>query len=478
MTRVCVTGATGYIGSRLVPKLLEHGHDVRCLVRDPDKLTQASWARDVEIVRGDVRSAGSLAVALDGCSVAYYLVHGIGSGADWATEDRQAAEAFRRASSTAGVEQIVYLGGLGEPRSDLSEHLRSRHEVGAELAAGDVPVTELRAAVVIGSGSASFEILRHLVEKLPVMLTPRWVRNRCQPIGIDDVLSYLVGVVGRPEARGRVFEIGGPNILTYEEMMRTYASVTGLPRRLILPVPVLSPRLSSLWIGLVTPLPPALARPLIDSLTVDVVVRDDSIRSIVPLDPMPYTETVRRATASVRGEPGAEASRPADPGSLDPPWSGGKIFVDRREVLVDADPDAVYSVLSQIGGEGGWFSYDALWALRGAVDRMLGGPGLRRHRGPRPPLVTGGELDFWRVDAVEPGRMLSLRAEMKMPGRARLEWHIDPHGGGSLLHQTASFAPSGLLGRLYWYALLPLHRLVFARMCHGIATAAPGQDQE
>lgn len=478
MTRVCVTGATGYVGSRLVPKLLEHGYDVSCLVRDPDKLVPTDWADDVHIVAGDLRSPSALAAALQDCSVAYYLVHGIGSGPGWAAEDLRTAEAFRRSSAAAGVEQIVYLGGLGDARSRLSEHLRSRHEVGAELAAGDVAVTELRAAVVIGSGSASFEILRHLVEKLPIMVTPRWVRTRCQPIGIDDLLSYLIDVVGCIDAKNRVFEIGGPDVMTYEQMMRTYASVTGLPRRLILPVPVLSPRLSSLWIGLVTPLPPALARPLIDSLTTEVVVRDGSIRSIVPMELASYPESVRRATATVRGEPGKREQHSADPGLLDPPWSGGKLYVDRQAVLVDADASSVYRVLSQIGGDRGRFSYDILWKLRGGIDRLVGGPGLRRHRGPRPPLVIGGELDFWRIDATEHERTLRLRAEMKMPGRAWLEWHIEPHGAGSMLRQAASFVPSGLFGRLYWRALAPVHRLVFARMCHGIAEAASRHERD
>lgn len=472
MTAICVTGATGYIGSRLVPALLDAGHDVTCLARTPSKLEAAEWSGRVRVVEGDVLTGAGLLDALRGCETAYYLIHSIGSSDDWADRDVRAARAFRTACAEAGVRQIVYLGGLGEGGSELSEHLRSRHETGDELRAGSVPVTELRAAVVIGSGSASFEILRNLVENLPAMLTPRWVRTRCQPIAVDDILAYLVGVAGLDESLGRVLEVGGPDVLTYEEMMRRYATVRGLRRRLIVPVPVLSPGLSSLWIGLVTPLPPGLARPLVDSLTSEVVVRNDEIRSLVPRSLTPFDEAVRRATASLRRQEGAV--EPADPGPLDPDWAGGALLVDRRRATAHASPDSVHRVLGSIGGQRGWFAYDALWVLRGAIDRLVGGPGLRRHRGPgpRPPLAVGHDLDFWEVEALEPGRLLRLRAEMRLPGRAWLEWQTEPDGARTILHQTASFAPSGLAGRLYWYALWPFHQLIFGRMCTRIAQAA------
>lgn len=467
-----MTGATGYIGSRLVPALLEAGHEVTCLARTPEKLTAASWSDRIRIVEGDLLTGSGLAEALANCEVAYYLVHSIGSSADWAQRDIDAARTFRAACAEAGVRQIVYLGGLGEGGDDLSEHLQSRHDTGDELRAGPVPVTELRAAVVIGSGSASFEILRNLVENLPAMLTPRWVRTRCQPIAIDDVLRYLVGVAGLEDAMGRTLEVGGPDVLTYEQMMRRYAGVRGLRRRLILPVPVLSPKLSSLWIGLVTPLPPPLARPLVDSLTTEVVVRDDTIRSLVPVALTSFDDAVRSATATLQPQP--DEPSPADPGPLDPAWAGGALFVDRRTAITSATPAAVHRVLESLGGRRGWLAYNPLWTLRGLIDRLLGGPGLRRYRGPgpRPPLAVGHDMDFWTVEAIEPGRVLRLRAEMRLPGRAWLEWRMEPDGARTVLRQTASFAPAGLAGRVYWYALWPVHQLLFKRMCDRIARAA------
>lgn len=477
--RVLVTGATGYIGGRLVDHLLDRGHQVVCLARTPAKLDDAPWRDRVRVVRGDVGVPETLAPALEGVDAAYYLVHAIGTASDWQAQEARDAATFRDTAARAGLGQIVYLGGLGdEDERRLSPHLQSRHEVGRILARGPVPVTELRAAVIIGSGSASFEMLRHLVEVLPVMVTPRWVRTRCQPIAVRDVLTYLVGVLGDPRAFGRVLPIGGPEVLTYQEMLAVYAEVAGLRRRRIVPVPVLSPRLSSLWIGLVTPLPPQLARPLVDGLANEVVVRDDAITAIVPLERTPYREAVRlalRRVADLDVETSwidAESRSPAGPGPLDPEWAGGTLLGDTEVVYSPASPDAVFGAVRGVGGERGWYAYDWLWELRGLLDRLVGGPGMRRGRRHPDELGVGDAVDFWRVEALEPGRHLRLRAEMRLPGEAWLEWTIAPSGSGTCLEQRARFYPRGLAGRCYWYALLPFHRMIFRRLANELGRVA------
>jgi len=481
---VLVTGATGYIGGRLVGELLAAGYRVRCLVRTPAKLDAAPWRTDVEIVAGDVE--GDLSGVFTDVAAAYYLVHGIGSAADWVERDRRAAANVRDAAAAAGVARIVYLGGLGDEGSAgraLSAHLASRHDVGRELAAGPVPVTELRAAVIIGSGSASFEMLRYLVEVLPVMVTPRWVDTRCQPIAVRDVLRYLVQVLEVPDTAGAILEIGGPDVLTYRRMMEIYAEEAGLRRRLVIPVPVLSPRLSSWWVGLVTPLPRSLARPLVDSLVNEVVVHDDRILRLCPGPLLPYRSAVRLALGRIRaGEvttswAGAELGgrSHADPMPTDPNWSGGTVRTDRRSTTVAAPPEDVYAVITGIGGATGWYTGEWLWSLRGVLDKLAGGPGMRRGRRDPVDLRVGDALDFWRVEALEPRRRVRLRAEMRLPGDAWLEWRIDPAPGDpsrSVVHQLARFHPRGLLGRVYWLAVAPFHRFVFPGMLGGIAVEA------
>ena len=479
MATTLVTGATGYIGGRLVPELLARGHRVRCLVRSPSKLADADWRDDVEIVAGDVTDAEALGGAMAGVDVAYYLVHSMGGPAAFDEEDRRAATCFRDAAVAASIGRIVYLGGLGrDDDPKLSRHLPSRHEVGRVLAGGGVPVTELRAALIIGSGSASFEMLRYLVEVLPVMVTPRWVENRCQPIAIRDILAWLVSAAGRT-GPSEIVEVGGPDVLTYRTMMQTYAELAGLPRRLVVSVPVLTPKLSSLWVGLVTPLPADLAKPLVASLINEVVVTGPPPDGPVA-EPMPFRDAVAKALegaaelrVATRWSDAALAGRtPADPLPSDPEWAGGSLLIDESSATSAAPPAAVFATVAGIGGERGWYVTPLLWGVRGWIDKLVGGVGMRRGRRHPDRLWVGDALDFWRVEAVEPDRLLRLRAEMKLPGRAWLEWRVEPDGGGSQLSQRAMFYPRGLTGRAYWYALIPFHALIFARMARRIAAAA------
>lgn len=479
---VLVTGATGYIGGRLVPELLAEGYRVRCLARTPAKLTGEPWTDDVEIVRGDVTDRASLERALDGVTAAFYLVHSMGGHADFADNDRRAADAFRQAADDSpGLEQIVYLGGLGDEHDPhLSPHLASRHEVGRVLAAGQVPVTELRAAVIIGSGSASFEMLRNLTDVLPVMVTPKWVSTRCQPVAIRDILHWLVRAIGTPEAKGRVLEVGGPDIVTYEEMMRAYARVARLPKRLVIRVPLLTPRLSSHWVGLVTPLPIDLARPLIDSLVNEVVVLDRSVQGVMPHHALSLDEALHLAARRVadRSVPSRWSDAdlpgrtPADPMPTDPDWAGGTLLTDAQSSRSTASADAVFRAVEGIGGARGWYVAGWLWTMRGAIDALMGGVGMRRGRRDPDTLRVGDALDFWRVEALDPPNELRLRAEMRLPGEAWLEWYVEPDGSGAVLRQVAIFHPRGLLGRLYWYALIPFHALIFKRLCERLAQAA------
>jgi uncharacterized protein YbjT (DUF2867 family) len=479
---VLVTGATGYIGGRLVPELLAAGYRVRVLARTPAKLAGEPWRSDVEVVGGDAGDEEAVAGALAGASAAYYLVHSMGGADDFAHRDRAAAAAFRAAADrTAGLEQIVYLGGLGDPRqADLSPHLASRHEVGRVLAAGAVPVTELRAAVIIGSGSASFEMLRNLTDVLPVMITPRWVSTRCQPVAIRDILHWLVRAISTPAARGTVLEVGGPEIVTYEEMMRAYAEVAGLRRRLVIRVPLLTPRLSSHWVGLVTPLPIGLAAPLIESLVNEVVVLDRSVQTVMPHDALPLRAALALAVRRVEGlavptrwsDATLPGRSPADPMPTDPDWAGGTLLVDEQEAASRATPERLFATVAGIGGGRGWYVAEPLWSIRGSIDVLLGGVGMRRGRRHPDQLEVGEALDFWRVESLEAPHLLRLRAEMLTPGDAWLEWHVEPAGTGAVLRQRALFHPRGLLGRLYWYGLIPFHALIFRRLCARLAEAA------
>ena len=489
---VLVTGASGYIGGRLVGELLEAGYKVRCLVRTPGKLDAAPWRDAVEVVRGDVTT--DLSEALDGVDAAYYLVHSIGASEEWEERDRAAAANFRDAAAAAGsVRRIVYLGGLGrdseEGGQELSVHLASRHEVGRELAAGPVPVTELRAAVIIGSGSASFEMLRYLVEVLPVMVTPKWVDTRCQPTAVRDILRYLVGVLAEPSAASRIFEVGGPEVLTYRQMMDVYAEVAELPKRRVVRVPLLTPRLSSHWVGIVTPLPRSLARPLVQSLVNDVVVGDDdpdagpddlSIRQLLPGPLHTYRESVSLALGRQRsGEvptswAGAELGgrSPADPMPTDPGWAGGTVLDDVRERDVDAPSATMHAALCELGGETGWYSSDFLWSVRGLLDALVGGVGMRRGRRDPHRLRVGDAVDFWRVEAIEAPTLLRLRAEMKLPGEAWLEWRVEERPSGCHVRQFARYHPKGLWGRAYWLGVAPFHRFVFPGLLDGVCAEA------
>lgn len=475
---VLVTGASGYVGGRLVSVLLERGYRVRCLVRTPAKVASAPWRTSVELVQGDV--GGELSEAMSGVDAAFYLVHSIGSSAAWAEHDRAVAENFRCAAEVAGLRRIIYLGGLGDHSSgDLSEHLASRQEVGAELAKGSVPVVELRAAVVIGSGSASFEMLRYLVEVLPAMVTPRWVDTKCQPVAVRDVLHFLVESL-TADVTGRVLDVGGPEVLTYREMMAQYAEVAGLRRRIVVPVPFLTPGLSSRWIGLVTPIPPLLARPLIQSLVNDVIVTGDAAAVAMPAEQVSYREAVKLAlghsnsgevpTSWALAELGGRP--PAEPQPTDPAWSGGTVNLDERERHVVALPDELFQVVCSIGGRQGWYTSDWLWSLRGVLDSLIGGVGMRRGRLYPHQLSVGDPLDFWRVEALVPGTLLRLRAEMLLPGDAWLQWQIEPDGTGATITQTARFHPRGLLGRLYWIAVAPFHRFIFPGLLAGICADA------
>jgi uncharacterized protein YbjT (DUF2867 family) len=483
--RCLVTGATGYVGGRLVPQLLERGRTVRVMVRDPHRIEGRPWAESVEVARADATRADEVEEALRDVDVAYYLMHSIGSGSDFARTEREVATTFAAAARRQGVQRIVYLGGMVPGDEELSEHLRSRAEVGAILLDSGVPTTVLRAGVVIGSGSASFEMLRYLTERLPVMVVPRWVHTRIQPIAVRDVLHYLVESAHMPTDVNRAFDIGGPDVLTYLQMMRGYARVANLPRRRVLPVPVLSPSLSSHWVGLVTPVPSALARPLVESLRNTVVAHDRDIARYVP-DPdgglTGYARAVELALVRIRDidvpthwSSASTTGAPSEPLPSDPGWAGGSLYVDRRERGVRATPAALWQVIEGIGGDRGWYSFPLGWRVRGLIDRVSGGPGLRRGRRDPDRLLVGDSLDWWRVEEIEPGRYLRLRAEMRLPGLAWLELEIGSTAHGTTtFRQRALFHPHGAAGHVYWASVWPFHGLVFGAMQRNIAKAAEG----
>ena len=474
--RIAIAGATGYIGGRLIPRLLAAGHSVRCLVRSPDKLRDREWSANpsVEIVQTDFADPGTLATNLEGCQSAFYLVHSMMSaGEEYAERDRQLASNFATASRHAGVARIIYLGGLGETGPDLSSHLASRREVEAALASTDVPVTVLRAAMIIGSGSASFEILRYLVERLPIMITPKWVSTPCQPIAVRNVIGYLVGSLAVPETTGGTFDIGGPEVLCYRDIMQVMAGELGLRRRWIIPVPVLTPRLSSRWIHLITPLSHRIAEPLAEGLKNPVVCREDRIVKLIPQTLLNVRQSIRAALAKMAGNNVETSWSMAGPIPGDPDWAGGTQFRDAREIIINAPIHAAFRAVCRVGGGHGWYAADWLWRLRGWLDLLVGGPGLRRGRRDPESVGYGEALDFWRVVGFERDARLTLRAEMKLPGEALLEFRIESLSASQCkLHQIALFKPRGLLGLLYWYAVAPFHGIVFHGMLHGIEREA------
>ena len=471
---VLLTGATGYIGGRLVKELEARGRQVRCLARQPEFL-RSRVAGHTEIVAGDVLDSVSLDRAMRGVDTAFYLVHSMQRGSDFSEKDRQAAQKFGAAARAAGVRRIIYVGGLGDDRQELSAHLRSRHEVGDVLRASGVPVLEFRASIIIGSGSLSFELIRALVERLPAMIMPRWVNVIAQPIAINDILAYLVAGLDVPLDGNRIFEIGGTDRVSYGDVMREYARQRGL-KRLMIPVPLLTPKLSSLWLGLVTPLYAHVGRILVDSMRHETVVRDPAALEVFPITPM----GIRQAIAvALRNEDHEFAqTRWSDSLSTANPkrdWGGvrfGNRIVDTRTVVVPASPAAAFAAIERIGGSNGWYFGNTLWQLRGWLDLLVGGVGMRRGRRDPEHLLPGDVVDCWRVESIESPRRLRLTAEMKLPGRAWLEFEAQPAAGGVALRQTATFDPVGLSGLAYWYMLFLVHELVFRGMIRNLGRAA------
>ncbi len=484
---ILVTGATGYVGGRLVPSLLDAGYRVRCVVRSPRKLESRRWREHsrVEIVEADLAESNNLAEKMQGCDAAYYLVHAmVSAGSDFAERDERMAKRFAQAAANAGVKRIIYLGGLGELGEDLSKHLESRRQVEAVLATQDVPVISLRAAMIIGAGSASFEILRYLVERLPVMLTPRWVETECQPVAIQDALHWLVESLNLSTDSDLVAEIGGPDVRTYRELMRITEEELQLPRRFIAGVPLLTPRLSSGWISLITPVSYRLARPLAEGLRNRVVVGDKSAQKIMPHEALSSREAIRRAISETNSQEIETRWSAAGPIPGDPDWAGGQVYEDRREITINASATEVFDAVCRVGGGHGWYAADVLWRIRGWMDQLVGGPGLRRGRRHPENVAYGEVLDFWRVVGIERDRSLLLHAEMKLPGVARLEFQLDPvessdaSNPATRLTMTARFRPKGLTGIIYWYCVLPLHHIVFSGMLNGIKHAAESAKQD
>lgn len=482
MKSVLVTGATGYIGGRLVPRLLAAGYKVTVFVRSPQKLVDVPWARLVTIIEGDLTDPVAVAAACEGQDVFYYLVHSMGSKGDFERIETTAATTVANAAAEAGVGRIVYLGGLHPEGDDLSVHLTSRKKVGEILLASGVPTVAFQAGVVIGSGSTSFEMIRHLTDVLPYMPAPKWVRNFIQPIAVRDVLHYLVAAVDLPSTVNRAFDIGGPDVLRYGQMMNGYALEAGLPQRAIASLPVLTPWLASQWVNLVTPIPRRIAIPIIASLQHDCVVSEHDIDELIPPPAgglTRYRESVRLALAKLDAgevettwQNSSVLGAPSDPLPSDPEWAGRMVFIDVKERHTEASAEKLWAVVEGIGGTNGWYSFPLAWALRGWLDKLVGGVGLRRGRRHPQKLKTGEALDFWRVEKLERGRLLLLRAEMRLPGLAWLELTVTPDADGSLYRQRAIFFPKGLSGRLYWFAILPFHGIIFNGMAKRITAAA------
>ncbi|MBF4590140.1 MULTISPECIES: SDR family oxidoreductase [unclassified Curtobacterium] len=479
--RVLVTGATGYIGGRLVPHLLDAGHSVRVLARTPQKLDDVPWHDRVDVVQGDLQDADAVRTAVDGVEAVYYLAHAMGADGDFEEAERVAAQTMADAAKAAGVRRFVYLGGL-HPDGELSKHLRSRKEVGDILLGSGVPTIAYQAGVVIGSGSTSFEMIRHVTDVLPWMPAPRWVRNRIQPIAVRDVLYYLVKALEIPADVNRTFDIGGPDVLRYGQMLNGYAVEAKLPQRPISPLPVMTPGLAAHWFNAVTPIPRKLATPIIESLQFECVQREHDIDDVVPRPEgglTSYRRSVRLALRKMRaGEVttswrNATLTGTADPLPSDPDWAGHTVYVDDRNRHSSAPPEAVWSVVESIGGENGWYSFPLAWVARGWMDKVLGGVGLNRGRRDPKRLEQGDALDWWRVERLDRGHYLRLRAEFKSPGRAWLEMTVTPtDDGGCDYHQRAIYFPQGLAGRLYWYGILPFHGVIFPGMVERITARA------
>jgi uncharacterized protein YbjT (DUF2867 family) len=465
--KILLTGATGFIGGRLVPRLLERGHQVRVLVRDPRRIGGHAWLKSVEVAVGDIKDRQAVEHALQGIDVAYYLVHAMSAGRHFADRDLEAASNF--AAAARDVRHVIYLGGLLPHAQNVSAHLRSRAEVGRILRE-KCPTTEFRAGPIIGSGSASFEMVRYLTERLPAMIAPRWILNEVQPIAIRDILSYLLAALDKPPLG--IVEVGADR-LTFKQMMEIYAEVRGL-KRIIIPVPVLAPTLAALWIGLVTPISNTLAVPLVQGIIHTVIADVSRAREVFPeIKPIPYRSAVSRAAERIQKD------------AVETRWTsalGNKVTYELsdheglireiRTLCTSMPPEAVFKSFCSIGGDRGWLAWDWLWEIRGLLDKIAGGPGLRRGRRHPTDILPGEALDFWRVEAVEPARLLRLRAEMKVPGRAWLQWEAVPEGSGTRLVQTAMFAPRGFFGTIYWYSLYPFHRFIFSDLVRAIADGA------
>jgi uncharacterized protein YbjT (DUF2867 family) len=471
---VLLTGASGYIGARLLRALEKGGRPVRCLARRPE-IVAPRVAPPTEVVKGDCLDPASLPPAMAGVHTAYYLVHSMGSSGEFEQEDRDAAQNFAEAARAAGIKRIVYLGGLGNQSQELSAHLRSRHEVAEILRSSGVPIIEFRASIVIGSGSLSFEMIRALVQRLPVMICPRWVAVKAQPIAIEDLIAYLMAALKLPVDTSAVFEIGGSDQVSYGEIMQEYARQSGLHRWMI-PVPVLTPRLSSLWLGLVTPVYARVGRKLVDSMRNPTMVRDPLALEVFGIKPKGLKEAIARALIREDQEFAATSWCDALSSSGRPTsWGGvqfGTRLVDSRTAQVWASPAVAFAPIRRIGGATGWYFANFLWSWRGFLDLLVGGVGLRRGRRDLNSIALGDALDFWRVEKFEPDHLLRLSAEMKVPGRAWLQFEVEPNSHGSVIRQTAIFDPAGLAGLLYWYALYPIHRWIFSGMLKQIASLA------
>ncbi len=475
---ILVTGATGYVGGRLAPRLLEAGYRVRCLVRDAARLEGFAWAKRVEIAACDMSDPARAAELMRGVSAAYYLIHGRQGGKMDAERDLQIARNFASAAEQAGVERVIYFGELVDPTASLSPYLRSRHETGYLLRHGGVPVTEFRAGMIVGSGSVLFEMIRYLAEREPVLVCPAWFFSEAQPIAIRDVLSYLIAALETPESAGRVIEIGGPTRLTYAGMLLGYAKERGL-KRILIRTPVYAPRLSAYWVHIVTPLHWRVVSPLIEGLRAQLIVRDEAARKLFPrIQPIDFQTAVRLALGRIQRD------------DVETSWSDALVtvmgqarpyaftveegmFIERRQILVDAPPEAVFRSYTGIGGGRGWLFMDWAWAFRGWLDKLVGGVGLRRGRRHPDEIRAGESLDFWRVEAVEENRLLRLRAEMKLPGKAWFQFESTPSSEGkTLLTLTAYFAPYGFLGFFYWYAMWPFHKPLFDGLTRRLASRA------